>query len=224
MIKLVSGFCPIPGHPRSQREYSELARNFGDVDGSIAVNYQDDVEELWLMKYLKWAGVKVTHSEGDNPAKNTLIYHAVQHEKLRWMVMAADQIPQPDVFAWIDYGIFHVPGVTATVISEFVQRASREKTIVIPGCWDKQLPISDALPCWRFCGGLFVVPRKFLFDLQSAFQATAIKLIRENGHVSWEVNTLARVERDYPHLPIWWYNADHNQTMFTNYPESRYEV
>ena len=74
-----------------------------------------------------------THSVADNPKKNSLAYHIVQAQKTEWLVCGAMVDPMADVFFWIDYGIFHVPGVTSHIIREFLKRANNEQTIAIPG-------------------------------------------------------------------------------------------
>lgn len=218
MIKLITGFIPIPNHPRSTAEYVKLGRNFLDVKNDVAV-YNQHLGHCWMSKYLSWRGTKVEHSEGDNPKKNSLAYHAVQHQKVEFMLDAAYRDPAPEVFAWIDYGIFHIPGVTAAVIDAFAERAANEKAIAIPGCWPKPDVVTDDAPCWRFCGGLLVCPRKYLFELDAAIKADVMDQVNRRNHVSWDVNTLARVEQNTK-LPFWWYPADHNATMFTNYQEN----
>lgn len=218
MLKIVSGFTPIPNHSRSSADYHKLGKMLEDVSPNPAVVYFE-LRDCWLAEFLRWGDIRPTHSVGDDPKKNTLEYHIVQHQKIACLRTVADQIPQPDVFAWVDYGIAHVPGMTATLITELAVRANDEKSIVAPGCWDKHI-VDDRSPCWRFCGGLIIVPRKYLIELDLAMQTETIRLIRECGHVTWEVNTLARVEQARPDLPIWWYKADHDQTMFTNYGSS----
>lgn len=74
--------------------------------------------------------------------------------------------------------------------------------------------VSDFWPNWRFCGGLLVVPRKWAHALFREVKRDVQRHLTETRNISWEVNTLARIERS---LPIRWYQADHNETMFTNY-------
>src|SRR5260221_843650 len=180
-----------------------------------------DIEYCWLYRYLDWTDKQLTHSVGDNPAKNTLAYHIVQHQKLHWLCSAAAELEQADVFVWVDGGIHSVPGITNEIIAETINGASKETIITIPGCLgrDEAKLIPDSQVNWRFCGGLMVVPRKFLPDFATAFYAEAMCHIRNTNNVSWEVNTLQRLELNSAiPLPIWWYQADHNSTLFTNYP------
>lgn len=224
-LQIVTGFVPIHGHPRGAEEYHKLGMAlFSELAASNALDYpvcafNATLDRCWLHGWLtsKGKAFKVTHSTADNPDKNTLAYHIVQHEKINMLKEAAEGNPTADVFAWIDFGILHVPGVTTRIVSDFFGKASKEKVITIPGCWDRG-PIDDAAPCWRFCGGLIVVPREYIYDLDILFKAETIKRINETRNLTWEVNTLARLEQS-SNLPIWQYKADHNETMFTSYPE-----
>lgn len=216
MIKIVTGFIPLIDSPKTVEKYAELGAKLLGVGHPIALCEQDGTAECWLYKYLEFTGIKPTCSVGDNTRKNTAGYHMVQHQKTLWMVHAAYRDPVPDVFVWIDFGIFGVPGITAAVIQEFLRKAEKEQGMSAPGCWAKG-PIDDKNPCWRFCGGVLVCHRRYLFELDMAVRMEAMCHIRETNNVSWEVNTWARAEK--AGLPLWWYPADHNETMFTNYPE-----
>jgi hypothetical protein len=224
-VHLVSGFVPIEGHPRSPTEYEEL---FNKLTGVTALLenpiyfFQHAIDTCWLFEYLAWSKLSPTHSVADNPKKNTLAYHIVNHQKIRWMCAAAQAKPHVDVFAWIDAGILSVPGVTIEDVAYAANAAKNEKTIVIPGCWGR--PESKLCPDsqvnWRFCGGFFVCPRTYLADLETAFRAETMRHLRETNNLSWEVNTMQRLEQHSAiRLPIWWYKADHDQSMFRNYPK-----
>src|SRR4029077_13364455 len=102
-------------------------------------------------------------------------------------------------------GIFHLPGVTEQIIIDFLHRAEDEQTVTIPGWWERSSQVyDDEHPCWRFCGGVMIVPRKYLDLFNTAMQQEYIRLLELTGNISWEVNTLARVEEQHPDL-IWWY-------------------
>lgn len=217
LCKLVTGYVPIQGHPRSAEEYGRLGENlFGGLRGDFIVHpFYETVQETWLAKLIQKLGIDVTHSTADNPKKNSLAYMCVQHQKFAWLLKAAIADPRPDTFVWVDYGINAI-GVTADVVSNFMASV-RMNDLAIPGCWPRNvLMINDYFPCWRFCGGLMVVPRDQVHKLYKAIKQEVTNHIRKTGNVTWEVNSLAAVE---PTLPIRWYQADHNQTMFTNYVE-----
>jgi hypothetical protein len=214
---VVTGYVPIQNHTRSPKEYGELGELYGKIDcvaaDCVVMPFYETVAETWLHKYLLHAG-KVTHSAGDNPAKNSLAYLCVQHQKFAWLMKAAIKYPA-DTYIWIDYGIARLPGVTPEVVQRFLE-AIEPDDFAIPGCWEHQgLLINDYFPCWRFCGSLMVVPRSKVYKLYKGVKRTVQAHIAKTHNVTWEVNTLAEAEHILP--PIRWYKADHNASMFDNY-------
>lgn len=219
-FKIVTGFVPIPNHPRTSEEYGLLGENFKELNAPIHPFYET-LEDCWLYRFLQKHGIKPTHSEGDNPEKNSLAYHIVQHQKFEWLCKAFMYDRKPDVMIWMDYGIWHVPGVKPSVVKEFLQEVVRWD-LAIPGCWkvgDHRIEqVGDAYPNWRYCGGLMVVPRNCLMPLYQRVRMHVVGKLGRTNNVSWEVNTLAAVEQL---MPIRWYEADHNETMFTEYKRDK---
>jgi len=215
MSRIVTAYVPIPDNPRSERDYHRLGAKL--CQAAPAIRFNGTVEDCWLYGYLVKHKHTFTHSVADNPQKNSLYYHIVQAEKTECLRKAAQHDPHSKVFVWIDYGIFHLPGMTVDIVKSFLKRTETEHAIAIPGCWGKDYVYDDAFPCWRWCGGVMVVPRAFIVPFADAMQHECIAHIEETGNVSWEVNTLARLERHDPYFPGWWYQADHDATMFTNY-------
>jgi hypothetical protein len=220
-IAIVTGFVQIPDHPRKPEIYQESLDRLSGLDVCPILFFQHDLEYCWLWKYLKWSNQidKIKVASADNPTKNTLAYHCVQHQKIGWL-FSAFMSSDIDVAIWIDAGIFTVPGITENVIKEFIPKTRNERMITIPGCWGPQDKITNDLN-WRFCGGLWVVPRSTVTKFDSAFRFVAMDQLEYSGVLDWEVNTLARIEKAKFGLPINWYQADHNETMFTNYPEPK---
>lgn len=214
---LVTGYIPIQHHPRSPKEYGELGENmFKGLAGDFTIfPFYETLHETWLWKHLSGLRRTISHSTADNPDKNSLAYHCVQHQKFAWLLKAALKAPHVDTFVWMDYGVGHVPGVTPDVVNAFME-AVQPNDLAIPGCWERSgVLINDFVPCWRFCGGLMVVPRGKVYKLYKTMKAEVARHIQETGNVTWEVNSLAHAEPNLP--PIRWYKADHNQTLFTNY-------
>ena len=217
-VKVVTGFVEVPGHPRKIEEYVELGNRLKSalVTRPMQAFYYE-MQDLWLTRFieklppmeppLKWATY-------DNPAKNTLEYHCVQHQKSEWLATAANMDQDADTFCWVDYGIFHLPGMTGDYLTSCLDRIVKND-FAIPGCWPPgEVPHEN--PCWRFCGGFWVVPRKDVENLNKAFKAVTRTYIRTTKKVSFEVNMLALVEQaNIPNLR--WYEADHNPRMFTAY-------
>ena len=182
------------------------------------------VSDTWLAANLQNMG-NVTHSVSDNPDKNTIAYHCVQHQKFDWLrtlVVAEDmghvEGPKADNYVWIDYGVLHVPGVTGAVVRKYLDRAdSVGGAVTIPGCWPRNHDIPHDHPCWRFCGGLFNCPRPLVRSFTQGVLGMAMRQIVTTRNVEWEVNSMARFEKTEM-VPIAWYEADHNETMFTRAP------
>lgn len=215
-VKLVTGYVPIIGHTRNAAEYGVLGEKLASVTGFPVRPYYHTLSQCWMHPFIDRLSFKVTHSEGDNPEKNTLAYHIVQHQKTEWLYHASLEDHDADVFVWIDYGIFHLPGVTKEIIETFLAGV-RENDLAIPGCWMTG-NVYDDFPCWRFCGSVIVCPRSQVKALDSAVKEEAKRHTQQSKNVTWEVNTWARVEKQ-GRVPIRWYAADHNQTLFTNYLE-----
>jgi hypothetical protein len=219
MLCVVTGFVPIPGHPRPPDDYEKLGERLVKLQSpaSVCATFKVRPIDCWLHKYLLWRGRDFTHSTSDNVQKNSAVYHCVQAQKSEFILYAANDCPA-DVFVWIDYGIFHLKGLTEQHVLDFLERAKYEQTVTIPGCWDQPFLYVDAHPCWRFCGGVMIVPRKWVIEFDLAMKAEYIRWINLTNNLSWEVNCLARIERDG--FPIFWYKADHDASMFTNYQGS----
>jgi hypothetical protein len=212
--KLVTAYVPIPNHPRSATEYGELGEKLSGVPVRKKCFYQA-VDQCWLGKYIAHLPYTPRSMEHDNPQKNSLMYHIVQHEKTTWLKNAATEDPEVDVLVWVDYGIFRLPGITNQAIYEFMEKVD-DKAIYIPGCWDKPSAVEAAYPCWRFCGSVLAVPRRWVDTFDFACRTAARKHISTTKTVEWEVNTWARVEKaGIPKVPIHWYKADHDVTLFT---------
>jgi hypothetical protein len=219
MITAVSAYVPIPDHPRSEQEFDALGEQLLGLKHRMLLA-KGDLNKCWLYQYLLDTFPPehvITHSVSDNPKKNSLAYHIVQAQKTEWLETATHVDTSSDVFVWIDYGILHVPGVTVEIIDAFLDRADSERAIAIPGCWTSNYQYDDAHPCWRFCGGVMVVPRKFVESFNVAMKSEYIGWLQKTNNISWEVNVLARLEKNIPNFPVWHYMADHNKTMFTNY-------
>lgn len=225
MITVVSGYVHLPNSPRPMEEYRRLGERLLNINHRV-IFYKGDLQDCWLHNHLDTEyGMdtsKFSYSVADNPKKNSLEYHIVQAEKTQWLERALARDEEADVFVWIDFGIFHVPGVTEAVIDNFLDRADGERTLTIPGCWEKgSFKYDDRHPCWRFCGGVMVVPRSYVQIFNWAMKREYTRWLKETGNISWEVNALARLEQHGEGFPLWWYAADHDQTLFTNYRASK---
>jgi hypothetical protein len=209
--KLVTAYVPIPEHPRGPEEYGALGEKLGGAPVRKKC-YYSRLEDLWMTKFINAANFMPRASEGDNPSKNTMAYHSVNHQKSTWLKWAKDEDPDIDVLVWVDYGIFRLPGITNPQIYDFMERLD-DKAIYAPGCWNKGV-VESAYPCWRFCGSVIAIPRDMVDRFDYECRVAARQHITATKNVEWEVNTWARVEQKSK-LPFHWYKADHNETLFT---------
>jgi len=214
---VVTGYVEIPEHPRKREVYDQLGDRLAELRAAPIRAIRGALIDCWLYEQVR--GRPVEHAVADNPKKNSLAYHVVQHQKTAWLLQALEANPWAEVLVWIDYGIFHQPGVSVEAIDAFLARACAETGIAIPGCWERAESM-DAIdltqPCWRFCGSSLVCHRRYLEPLDAAIRGDVIDRLDTTGYVSWEVNAWARVELSTA-LPIRWYRGDHNQTQFTGY-------
>jgi hypothetical protein len=234
VIAVVTGFVPIPDHPRREEEYRWLGEKLmsARISNSVCMFAETRVKDCWLYKYLEWRNQEFTHSVSDNPQKNSPAYHIVQAQKTEFLLDAATSNLAADVFVWFDFGIYHLKGLNDQIIADFLERAQYEQAIAIPGCWDKGYTYNELHPCWRFCGGVWVVPRRHIIALDVAMKSQYIRHIERTNNLVWEVSILAELEKERPDLPIWWYGpCDHDSSMFTKYQgsglhksEERYSV
>ena len=215
-VAVVTGYVSIPGHPRSREEYDRLAANFRDLTAAPVHAFRCELTDCWLHAHV--ANRQVVHGVADNPSKNTVAYHVVQHQKTAWVLQARDTVPDADVLVWLDYGIFSQPGVTARAIDDYLRRIRPSSSVALPGAWDKRKSAAADWqnPDWRFCGSSFVVPRQLAQAFHDAVSEVTLERLSADGRLTWEVNDWAEVERR-DMLPMRWYRATHDQTQFTNY-------
>ena len=181
ILRAVTCFVPIEGHPRSVEEFHWFGSQLKCALGPRLMVAEGDLDHCWLYRNLD--GLKrfhgdLTHSIADNPRKNSLAYHCVNAQKTECLVGASKADPLAEVFVWIDYAIFHIPGVTAEILNSFLERAENERAIAIPGCWERgKFVYDDNYPCWRFCGGVMVVPRGYIETFDHAMKHEYVEWI-----------------------------------------------
>jgi hypothetical protein len=216
-IKVVTGYVPVQNSPRSAAEYGALGEKLRELKVPVQPFY-GNVSSTWMYQMVEHLPFYPTHSIADNPKKNTFDYQCATYQRFQWLYEASRIDDKSDVFVWLDYGICHIPGVTPNVINACLERVRDDDAITIPGCWPVG-EVQDEFPCWRFCGGFIVVPRKYVQPFKNLIQALSLLHVSATKNITWDVNTMARAEQTGK-LPFRWYQADHNETMFNNYPEA----
>lgn len=215
-VRVVTGYAPLPGYHRTKEQYDRSHEQLCTVKAPVTTILQQP-EECWLWKFIQENPKNLPLHMGDgNDAKNTLLAHCVWHEKTDWVRRAAQHFDDADTFIWIDYGIFcgHLVGVTVAVIDEFLARI-RPNDFAIPGIGPEQVHQDDR-PNWRFCGSMFVCPRKQIERFDSSVKLTTKDRIRTKNYVTLDVNDWAEAERQRLIIPRW-YGARHDASMFSGY-------
>lgn len=205
MPAVVTGYIPLPCAHRSDADYRALGNRLQAVCEVPTVTFTSCLEDCWMYKDLVWRGYDVQPG-----GKDTLAYYCVQHEKTQWLAAAERAMPD-GTLVWIDYGIFHLPGVTSEHVNAFLRAIDTNppRVITSPSCYEADSVRSG--PNWTFCGGVLVVPATLArwFHLECMAE-------QRRHQPTWEVNTWAAVRRNYPDR-FSLYRADHNATLFTGY-------
>jgi len=208
----VTGYIRLDLPNRSHDEYRHLGERLvgAATDAGHEVRqYGGGVDSCWHWHLSVGAELPI-----GNPCKDTRAFHAVQHQKTAWVVEAANET-NADIMVWMDYGLLHVPGVTADMVPAFLERAAASAPrdrVGMASIWGPPRHIPDWRHVgWWCAGGVFTVPRSMAFCWHDAVvdRATAM---RAAGHVTWEVNTWATAWARWNHVVRPWM-CDHNETI-----------
>jgi glycosyltransferase involved in cell wall biosynthesis len=250
-IHLVSGYFPLSGYPSTYRSYSDYIASgtrlmnlpvqktiwFPEVEGDVigetlkiggnsypsSMFRFDDPEKFWAKEMVRMEEEdgKEVEVSCNMLGKDTLDYHALQHQKTTWLAKVAAET-DADVVVWIDFGIFHLPNVDENVLNRFFRHISartgtRGHPVEMAGCWPQgKFEIQSDKPYWRFCGGVIVCRKDVASSLDESVKTAFSTCLSTNNLCMWEVNTWALAET-LGLIQVRQYHADHNETMFTNY-------
>ena len=172
------------------------------------------VEDCW--HYHLSAGAELPLG---NPAKDSREFLAVQHQKTAWVAEAAKHT-DAEILVWMDYGLLHVPGITADMVPRFLERAARDAPrdrVGMASIWGAPRSVPGwQTPEWWCAGGVFTVPRSMAFAWHDAVVDRAVAM-RAAGHVTWEVNAWASAWARWNNVVQPWL-CDHNETILENGP------
>ena len=214
---LVTGYIRLDLPNRQHAEYERLGSQLvaaAESGGHQVFVGGGAVDDCWHWHLSEGAEMPL-----GNPAKDSREFHAVQHQKTSWAVDAAEQT-DADVLVWMDYGLLHVPGITADMVPRFLERAARDAPrdrVGMASIWGAPRSVPGwQTPEWWCAGGVFTVPRSFAFAWHDAVVDRAIAL-RAAGAVTWEVNTWASAWARWNNVVQPWL-CDHNETILENGP------
>ena len=231
-VRIVTGYFPLAGHPRPMPTYLDLGRRLlslpvpkvvwttaeigaalAQEQGAAGFNaFPPSDGRFWIRDAVEGFEFSVA---SQHPDKDTLDYHAIQHQKTQWLAWTSRE-SDAEILVWMDFGIFHLPGITEALILDFVGRV-RDDFIAIPGCWPRSDRVVLDHPNWRFCGSVLVCPGPLAPWLHRVCVDAFRGILAFHRKVSWEVNTWAIAEQS-GRLPLRQYHATtHDQRMLTAY-------
>ena len=209
---LVTGYVRLDLPNRSHEDYERLGRQLvgaAEAGGHLVNVFGGTVEDCWHWHLSAGAELPL-----GNPGKDSRDFLAVQHQKTAWVADAA-KITDADVLVWMDYGLLHVPGITADMVPAFLERAAASAPrdrVGMASIWGPPRRIPDWRSVeWWCAGGVFTVPRSMAFAWHDAVVDRAVAM-RAGGHVTWEVNTWATAWARCSNVVRPWL-CDHNETI-----------
>jgi hypothetical protein len=154
---------------------------------------------------------------GRTVAKDTKEFYGLMNTKIEF-ILRASEICEDDTFIWVDFGILKIIKNTERFINKLASINERTfDKIIIPGCWGMGRSFSVDEVNWRFCGGMFVMPRKHIKD----FFDHSRNVLKDFCTIpiyklTWETNVWNIVEFFACKDVIQWYFADHNDSILHN--------
>jgi hypothetical protein len=233
-VKVVTAFVPIEGMLHFKPEqYHAYADSIERAAGPLRFRRYNPfpLEECWLYGWLDTRGwLDLPPATVAAPDRYPTSAHfqrsnIVQHNRTTWLKLAADEDRECDVFVWLDYALLKQgwkwdghPGVEERHITEFLDKieGSNFQDIPFPGIWEKG-PINDKGDNWRFVGSTHVIPRKWLYFVDTFYKIECRQFIEKNKTVPLDLPIWAYLEQKTS-LPFRWYSANHDATQLTAFP------
>lgn len=138
-------------------------------------------------------------------------------QRFEWLARVAEQYPDVDVWAWVEYTIFKQRGITAPVIQQFLKDIEQYPVdaISLPGILPKQ-PIVDSINHWRFAGSAWVCPAKYAKVVSETMKELITMRTRLTKRLCWDNSSWSYLEL-LNVLPMRWYPGNHDETQLTGY-------
>ena len=193
-----------------------------------------NTKSLWLYPHME----KITSSNinvlKQNNIKDNEFFHAIQLQKTTWMLEGITHYKtqqtgnnpssKPIQYAWIDFGIFKIFNNDLKLFQEtlmqiparYTNSTIPENKITIPGCWILNREFKHELQqiTWFFCGGFFIGNERSIRLFNNLVKLEVLELLEKHKIFIQEVNVWFRIWRDKCNEIFYWYQADHNHTMF----------
>jgi len=156
-----------------------------------------------------------------NVVKDTQEFLALMNTKIEFIYKATQIMPSDETYIWIDFGILKIINDRAAFINKL--RIANERVfdkITIPGCWSYGCNLKYDNVNWRFCGGVCIIPNKFVNDFFQKSKESLTEICSlPNKKLTWETNVWYMIELAGAHEYIDWYSADHNDTILKDFSQ-----
>ena len=149
--------------------------------------------------------------------KDTKEFYSLMNTKIEF-ILRASEMCDVDNFIWLDFGILKIIKNTVHFINKLksVNESTFDK-ITIPGCWTMGRSFSVEVVNWRFCGGVFVIPRKHIQTFYEHSRNVLTDFCTQAIYkLTWETNVWNIVEYFACSDIIQWFFADHNDSILHN--------
>jgi hypothetical protein len=149
------------------------------------------------------------------PKKDTKEFLSLMNSKIEF-VLKASEISDNDTFVWVDFGILKIINNIENFINKLklINEKKFEK-ITIPGCWKKGHAFSVNKVNWRFCGGILIIPKKYIQSFYDYSKITIDEFCSlPDLKLTWETNIWNIIEERYfKNDEIHWYSANHDDRI-----------
>ena len=221
-VKVVTAYSDIGTIQTSREQFKERGRRLLEaVPCSTRVFDDYPIKDTWLYPLVNDIPPSDPHPPTDRfPTPEIMVLsHCIGNQKSAWIMEAAADDPEPDIFVWLDYGILKQQPMDPLQITAFIRKVEDKGSlfeIAAPGIQANMGPVYDYQFCDRFCSSVWVVPRSFVYKFHRYMRKTAIDRISATNTVTWDNNYVALLEQNGP-LPFRHYSAWWDQTQLTNY-------
>jgi len=232
----ITSLYDLYGNPEAMRSYLELFRPLAESGLPFLIFTDPSLLSLWdiypnlriiplplsecelYQIGMAYQGELPTHR---HPTKDTKEFFSLMNTKIEFLQKGA-ALTEDHTLIWLDMGILKIARNKERCIEHLrALHSSTFKKITIPGCWS-HMPACDVDRVnWRFCGGLLIIPRRFL----SSFYDHSKNVLTDFCtlpiyKLSWETNVWSVIEYCAERENILWYQADHNDSMIMGAPVS----
>jgi hypothetical protein len=232
----ITSLYDLYGNPEAMQSYLELFRPLAESGLPFLIFTDPSLLPLWdvypnpnlriiplslsecelYQIGMAYQGELPTHR---HPTKDTKEFFSLMNTKIEFLQKAAG-FTEDSTLIWLDMGILKIAANKERCIEHLrALHASTFEKITIPGCWS-HMPACDVNRVnWRFCGGLLILPRRFL----SSFYDHSKNVLTDFCtlpiyKLSWETNVWSVIEYCAEKENILWYQADHNDSMIMAAP------